>query len=273
MLYDGCSILSDINYILGSYRTAYRWRSLAYEIDSSTDEIVQDMITIAQMSGITKNLELYIKQYLALCPNHKESDLCLGVEAKNDNTLLLLDKLNMFRPKEVIETIMDEDDAELRLIKTLAYGASQDFDVFMERIRRHINEGGELGCRHLYYFPLPILDSACFWNLIVEHKPQIATMSCELCTLIASVKFPSDFQLNHTEEFEAMTPFLHLARCEQDIEKMEELAHEYPIWKDPALCVRFFKSHDKMPKWKEFYCLEELDSKYFLAKKRPERFE
>ena len=47
MLYDGYSILSDINYMLDSFRTAYRWRSLAYEIDSSTTEIIEDLVSIA----------------------------------------------------------------------------------------------------------------------------------------------------------------------------------------------------------------------------------
>jgi len=178
----------------------------------------------------------------------------------------------MFRPNEVIETIVNEVDAELRLIKTLAYGASQNFIVFTERLQRHIEEGGGLGTRFLYYCPLPILDSARFWSMIVEHKPQIVTMSCELRTLTANAKSPSDFHLQRAEEYEDIPPLLHLARCEQDIKKMESLVCEYPSWNDPLLCVLFYKRHGKMPQWKEFYCLGELDPKHFLTKEHPKRF-
>jgi len=274
MLYTSTSILSDINYLLDSYRTAYRWRSLSYKIDSSTSEIVEDLISIAQFSGITENLEIYIKQYLALNPDHKESDLDLDLEAEHEDILLQRDKLNMFRPKEVIEAIVNEDDAELRLIKTFAYGAIQDTDIFMKRLQKHIEEGEILNFRHLYYCPLPLLDSPRFWDLIVAYKPQITTNTCEFDDLlIANVKSPSEFHLQHMKEYEDMSPFLHFARCEQNIEKMEALVCEYPTWKDPALCVRFFKKHGKMPKWHEFYSLGKIDPDSFLTKERPERFE
>jgi hypothetical protein len=272
MLYDACTILSDVNCILGAYKTAYRWISLAYKIDSSTDELVEDIIFIAQVSGITKNIKRYTKQYLALCSHHNESNLSLGLEADDESTLLLLDKLNLFRPKEVIEAITDESDTNLRLIKTMAYGAAQDIDVFLKRFQRHIEAREEIGIRHLYYCPLAVLDSPHFWKKIIKYKPKFTTMSCDLRTLISNSKLPPENDLLKPTNYEDMPPFLHLARTEQDIGEMESLAHRYPTWKDPASCVRFFMSHEAMPKWKEFYCLEDLDPKRFLTNERPKRF-
>jgi hypothetical protein len=273
MLYDACSILSDVNCILGAYRTAYRWRSLAYEIDSSTDEIVEDMISISQMSGITDSLDLYVNQYLALSQTHEKSDLYLGIDAENKATQLLLDKLNMFHPEEVIETIMNADDEKLNLIKILAYGAAQDTDVFFEMFQSYVRTKAEVESRFLYYCPSVLLDSQLFWHAIVEHKPEIATSTCELRTVISNSNSPSQFQLKCSKEYEDMPPHLHLARATQDVETMKALASQFPTWKDPMLCIDFFRARGRMPKWREFYCLNEPEPNHFLTKKRPERFE
>lgn len=257
MLYDACCTLGDINYILDSYKTAYRWYSLAYKIDSSTGTMVEDMIDVSQRSGITKKLGQYIRRYLALNSDHKADDLFLACDADDGNTLFLLDNLNMFHPKKVIETITDERDIGLRLIKTLAYGAAQDRDVFLKRFLCQVKAGMIIRSRHLFYCPLAVLDSPNFWSMIIEYKPEIVTESCDFNTLISNRKLPSEYHLQYAKEYEDMPPFLHLARTEQDIEKMEALTQRYPEWKDPALCVLFFRSHGMMPKWKDFYCLAE----------------
>jgi hypothetical protein len=236
------------------------------------NEIVEDMIDISQRAGITKNLDRYIKRYLFLGNTYKKRELQFVTDAYHKNILQLLDKLNMFCPNEVIEAITDECDAELRLIKTLAYGAAQNNDVFLERLQYHIESGGDIRGKHLYYCPLAILDSSYFWSMIIKLRPELVIQSCGFDSLVSNIKSPSEWHFEHAKEYEDIPPFLHLARVEQDIEKMEFLSQKYPSWNDPMLCVRYFKFYGMMPTWKEFYCLEDIDSRIFLTNKRPGRF-
>jgi hypothetical protein len=254
-LFESYSILADINTILESYGTAYHWRSLAYAIDSNVIGIVEDMIYLSQISGITKNMDSYIKQYRVLNPDRKVNDLYRGIHADNKNILKQRHKLNMFCPQKVIETILDESCKDLKFIKTLAYGAALNIDIFIERLQKHIETGEELKLEHLYYFPSVILNSSAFWNLIIKYETQIATASCDFDIIVSNKKILTKDNLKYLREYQEMPPFLHLARTEHDIEKINTMIHKYPSWRDPHLCKSFFMEHGRMPTWDEFYSL------------------
>lgn len=271
MFYDAYTILSDVNFILGSYLTAYHWCSLGYAIDASTTEMLDDMITLSQYTGITENLDRCVELYHALDPDYKVNIVIDTISPEQEKILRMWHELNMFRPQKVFETTTSEDDADLSFIKTLAFGAVREIDIFKLRLQKHIESGGELKIEHLYYFPSPVLDSPEFWKSILEYKTQIATTTCDFDIIVSNKTAERDPRF--VRGYEDMPPLLHLARTEHDLNDVKKMVCDYPTWKDPEFCFRFFKKHARMPKWRELYVFLNFHSKNFLTGERPKQFQ
>ncbi|GHT47099.1 hypothetical protein FACS189454_09200 [Planctomycetales bacterium] len=163
--------------------------------------------------------------------------------------------LTHFNPHIAAKQIAKKHGKQTDLARIILQSVSGNDEEFCNLFYHGIQTGTlKLNHTSFFFVPRAVLDTSLFWRHINEcaayfHTP--ISFDADLDYVCGESARNSEYAPDEEKRRRKNCIKLQIARTENDLAGMSELANSDKTWQTPSFCLQFYTQHQRMPKWED----------------------